>query len=309
MANAIEIAGLAVTRATHFWSKPRTVLCGVDLVVYVGECVGFLGANGAGKTTTIKCILGLLRPNAGRISVLGGSIAEMGIRRRVGFMPENAQLPAQLTALEYVGHHARLAGMGARAAAARSTELLSQLGLSESAQALRMAKFSKGMLQRTGIAQALVADPDLVILDEPMSGLDPMGRRDIRTAMEALKARGKTIFFSTHILPDAELICDRVAILDGGRIHKVGLLEELVGAGGKGTEIDLVVSRVPDSCRAQVEGLSAVVTEHAQGVGLSLPDYARANQVIDLLRRAGCEVWRMDRHRGTLEDVVLGGLH
>jgi ABC-2 type transport system ATP-binding protein len=225
---ALELRGVRKSyRVGHIRQKLRPVLKGLDLTVPRGEVFGCLGPNGAGKTTTLKILVGLLRMDEGEARVLGLPLTDRAWRYRVGYLPENPYLYDYLTAREYLEYVGRLFGMAAAARRRRATELLERVGMSGAADvALRRA--SKGMLQRIGLAQALVNDPELVILDEPMSGLDPLGRHLIRRLILELKDAGKTVFFSTHILSDAETLCDRVALLRDGQVTAAGRLADIL---------------------------------------------------------------------------------
>lgn len=208
---------------------------GLSLAVRQGEILGFLGANGAGKTTTIKMLLGFFRPDRGRVEVLGGDPCEHAARAKIGFMPETAYYYPFLNVRELLGLYGGLCGMGKGAVARRAEELISRVGLSEAGKKPLRA-YSKGMLQRAGIAQALLHDPDLLILDEPFTGLDPLARIQLRDLILDLRRQGKTVFFSSHELSEAELICDRVAILKRGGLVSCGSVRELAGDGGQNLE-------------------------------------------------------------------------
>ena len=219
----------------------------LDLALEQGEILGFLGTNGAGKTTTIKMLLGLIAPDAGSVAVLGADPRRAETRRRIGFMPETAHYYPFLTARELLRFYGGLCGMDAARIAARSGELLEKVGLAE-AGGRQLKTYSKGMLQRAGIAQALLHDPDLLILDEPFTGLDPLARIQFRDLLQELRAAGKTVFFSSHELSEAELICDRVAILKAGRCVYEGSVKQIAGDGGGNLErIFLDVLGRPDA--------------------------------------------------------------
>ena len=207
----------------------------LDLALGQGEILGFLGTNGAGKTSTIKMLLGLIAPDAGSIAVFGADPRRPETRRRIGFMPETAHYYPFLTARELLRFYGGLCGMAPAQIAARSAELLEQVGLAEAA-GRQLKTYSKGMLQRAGIAQALLHDPDLLILDEPLTGLDPLARIQFRDLLLAQRAAGKTVFFSSHELSEAELICDRVAILKAGRCVYEGSPKQIAGDGGVNLE-------------------------------------------------------------------------
>jgi ABC-2 type transport system ATP-binding protein len=226
---ALEIRSLSKSyQVGHLFARrARPVLTDLSFDVARGEVFGYLGPNGSGKTTTLKVLMGLLRPDKGSVKILGRPLADRSWRFQVGYLPEHPYLYDYLTPREYLDYVGRLFGLAAEVRHARSAELLKLVGLSRAAD-LPMRRFSKGMVQRAGLAQALINDPEMVFLDEPMSGLDPLGRRLVRDLIVDLKARGKTVFFSTHILSDAETLCDRVAVLRGGRLLQVGALDEIL---------------------------------------------------------------------------------
>jgi ABC-2 type transport system ATP-binding protein len=227
-AAALDIAGLSKSyKVGHLRRALRPALLDLTLQVMAGEVFGYLGPNGSGKTTTLKLLMGLLYPDAGTARILGIPMAERAWRYRVGFLPEHPYFYDYLTAEEYLLYVGQLFGLGRGARRERARALLELVGLHRSA-GVSLRRFSKGMVQRVGIAQALVNDPELVILDEPMSGLDPIGRRLVRNIIRGLKEAGKTVFFSTHILPDAETLCDRVAVLRAGRLLDVGPLARIL---------------------------------------------------------------------------------
>ena len=234
---AIQIDGLTKDYAVGFWRKTmRRSLDHLTLEVNQGEAFGFLGPNGAGKTTTLKLLMGLIFPTSGSARVRGRSISDVGMHREIGYMPEQPYFYDYLTARELLDYFARFFGYGRVEREERIRKFLERVGLAGSAD-VQLRKFSKGMLQRVGIAQAILHDPEVVFLDEPMSGLDPVGRREVRDIILELKSQGRTIFFSTHILSDAEMLCDRVAVLVGGKLQGVGAPRELVSMEIQGMEI------------------------------------------------------------------------
>jgi ABC-2 type transport system ATP-binding protein len=226
--SALRVRGLSKAYPVgHIRRKPRPALRDLDLDVEQGEVFGYLGPNGSGKTTTLKLLMGLVFPDAGEATILGCALADRSWRYRVGYLPEHPYLYDYLTPREYLDYVGRLFGMRAPARRQRVDALLERVGLGH-ARDLALRRFSKGMVQRVGLAQALLNDPEMVFLDEPMSGLDPVGRRLVRELIVELKSRGKTVFFSTHILSDAETLCDRVAVLRGGSLLEVGRLEDIL---------------------------------------------------------------------------------
>jgi len=226
---ALSIRGLTKTyRYGHFFSRrSRQALHDLNLELPAGEVFGYLGPNGSGKTTTLKILMGLVCPDQGEARILGLPSTEFGWRRKVGFLPENPYLYDYLTLAEYLDYVGLLFGLSSALRRERAQHLLRELDLVRSAH-LPLRRFSKGMTQRAGLAQALMNDPEMVFLDEPMSGLDPLGRRRVRDLILGLKAKGKTVFFSTHILGDAESLCDRVGILRSGQLLAVGRLDEIL---------------------------------------------------------------------------------
>jgi ABC-2 type transport system ATP-binding protein len=217
----LELSGISKSYRTHLSLRKYWILRGLSLSVRAGEIFGFVGTNGAGKTTTIKLALGLTFPDCGSIKLFGRPALRPAVRAKVGFLPENPYFYDYLTGAEFLDFHARLFGLSAADRRRRAVDLLERVGLANRGDR-QLRYYSKGMLQRIGLAQALINDPELVILDEPMSGLDPIGRREVRDLILELKASGRTVFFSSHILSDTELICDRVGIIVRGSMKTVG---------------------------------------------------------------------------------------
>ena len=275
----------------------------LDLEVEPGEIFGFLGHNGAGKTTTIKLLLGLLAPTAGRAWILDRPIQDVAVKQHVGFLPESPYFYEYLTAAEFLTFYGQLFGLSRQALAKKIDDLLTLVSLAD-ARHLPLRKFSKGMLQRIGLAQALVNDPQVVILDEPMSGLDPIGRRDVRDIILRLKDEGKTIFFSTHILPDVEMICDRVGILVKGQLRAVGAVHELVGAATV-TSVEILVERLAEAGAREVEQLGGTVVRRGNQVLIKLDDEHKTDQVVDLIRRHAGRLVSLVPHKRSLEDLFL----
>jgi ABC-2 type transport system ATP-binding protein len=247
---AIEIIGLEKIYKVGFWRKQnRRALHPLHLTVENGEIFGFLGPNGAGKTTTLKMLMGLVFPTAGTARILDRGWTEPEVKAQIGFLPEQPYFYDYLTAHELLEYYGKLSGVPAKDRKRRIDEVLVRVGLTD-VRGVQLRKFSKGMLQRAGIAQAILHDPKLVFFDEPMSGLDPLGRREVRDLMEQLKHEGKTVFFSTHILSDAEALCDRVAIIHKGELRGVGAVADLTsGVQGK-VEVVWQGNQVPASMKA-----------------------------------------------------------
>src|SRR5580765_1209862 len=235
--HAIEIHGLSKSYAVGFWKKQlRSALKSLDLTVNSGETFGFLGPNGAGKTTTLKLLMGIIFPTSGTATILGRDIGDPAVKRKVGFLPEQPYFYDYLSAPELLDYYARLSGVPAGTRQNRIGELLERVGLRDVGNK-QLRKFSKGMLQRVGIAQAIIHDPEIVFLDEPMSGLDPVGRHDVRELIQQRKNQGKTIFVSTHILSDAEALCDRVGIIHKGELRGVGVVNDFRSSVAEKTEV------------------------------------------------------------------------
>ena len=234
---AIETHSLAKDYRIGFWRpKPYRALHPLTLAVDTGEVFGFLGPNGAGKTTTLKLLMQLVYPTSGSATILGRPLGDRAMKRRIGYLPENPYFYDYLTAEELLGYFAGLFGYTGADRTARVSRLLDEVGLGAERR-MQLRKFSKGMIQRVGLAQALINDPELIFLDEPMSGLDPLGRRDVRALILRLREEGRTVFFSSHILSDAETLCSRVAIVVKGRLSALGSIAELVASTQKGWEV------------------------------------------------------------------------
>jgi ABC-2 type transport system ATP-binding protein len=234
---AIEIQGLSKEYAVGFWKKQwRPALKPLTLNVEAGETFGFLGPNGAGKTTTLKLLMGIIFPTSGSATILGKDLLDPEVKRKIGFLPEQPYFYDYLSAPELLDYYGQLSGVPAELRKQRIADLLGRVGLSDVGNK-QLRKFSKGMLQRVGIAQAIIHDPEVVFLDEPMSGLDPVGRHEVRELIQSLKDQGKTIFFSTHILSDAEALCDRVAVIHKGELRGVGVVNDFRSNVAEKTEI------------------------------------------------------------------------
>jgi len=298
--NAIEIQGLEKTYSVGFWRKqPKCALKPLHLTVPNGEVFGFLGPNGAGKTTTLKLLMGLMYPTAGSARILGMEINDPRMKAQIGFLPEQPYFYDYLTARELLTYYGKLSGVATRELPQRIAAVLDRVGLT-SASATQLRKFSKGMLQRAGIAQAILHDPKVVFLDEPMSGLDPMGRREVRDLMVQLKQEGKTIFFSTHILSDAEALCDRVAVLHQGELRGIGTVADLTSKTQGKVEITWHGSLFPSALQA----LGATSQVSGDTMRAEMND-SQLDAAIDILRRERCRIISIVPVRGTLEEYFL----
>src|SRR5215472_1738226 len=297
---AIEILGLEKTYMVGFWRKrPKRALLPLHLRVEEGEIFGFLGPNGAGKTTTLKILMGLVFPTAGSARMLGQAWTNPEVKAQIGFLPEQPYFYDHLTAHELLDYYGQLSGVPARDRKHRIAEVLDQVGLAD-IRGVQLRKFSKGMLQRVGIAQAILHNPKLVFLDEPMSGLDPLGRREVRDLILQLQQEGKTVFFSTHILSDAEALCDRVAIIHKGELRGVGAVEELTSSVQGKVEDVWQGTHVPPSMKALSgefhvtgETVRAVVAENQQ------------DATIDALRRERLRLISIIPLRSSLESYFV----
>jgi len=297
---AIEILGLEKTYSVGFWrKKPKHALRPLHLKVEEGEIFGFLGPNGAGKTTTLKLLMGLVFPTAGSARILGMEIDDPRMKAQIGFLPEQPYSYDYLTARELLEYYGRLSGVAANDRSRKVNEVLERVGLPDAA-GTQLRRFSKGMLQRVGIAQAILHDPKVVFFDEPMSGLDPMGRREVRDLMEQLKHQGKTVFFSTHILSDAEALCDRVAIIHQGELRGIGAVADLTSSVHGKVELVWQGSLVPQSlrtlgaeCHVTGDTVRAIVSE------------TRQDAAMEALRREGLRLISLTPVRMSLEDYFV----
>jgi len=299
---ALEVRGLAKAYRTGLTGrKRRPALRGLDLTVERGEILGYLGPNGSGKTTTLKVLMGLVRADAGSVTVLGLPFHDRAWRQRVGYLPEQPYFYDYLSAREYLDYAGRIFGMNAEARRERTARLLELVGLRRSA-GVALRRYSKGMLQRVGIAQALINDPELVFLDEPMSGLDPIGRRLMRDIILGLKAGGKTVLFSTHILADAEALCDRVALLRAGELLRVGGVAGMLGADVSHLEV-LVAGLRPEDIDRLPPGVSK---SHPVGERWRLEVGEGAlGAIVRAVEGAGGRILSVQGIRQSLEDYFI----
>lgn len=297
---AIDILGLEKIYSVGFWrKKPRCALRPLHLKVEEGEIFGFLGPNGAGKTTTLKMLMGLVYPTSGSARILEMELSDPRMKAQIGFLPEQPYFYDYLTAGELLNYYGQLSGVPAKNRERKVQEVLNRVGLPD-VMRVQLRKFSKGMLQRVGIAQAILHDPRIVFLDEPMSGLDPMGRREVRDLMEQLKQEGKTVFFSTHILSDAEALCDRVAIIHLGELRSVGAVADLTSnIEGKielvwhGNKIPASLDALGAECHISGDTVRAVLLEGNQ------------EAAIDALRREQLKIISLVPVRTSLEEYFV----
>lgn len=300
---AVETTDLSKDFRVGFWRKrPRRALDGVNLSVEAGEVFGLLGPNGAGKSTTIKILLRLLFPTSGAARILGCELDDTAMHARIGYLPENPYFYDQLTAEEFLNYVGALFGTAAPERRKRTRELLDRVGLSESRD-VPLRKFSKGMVQRLGIAQAIFNDPELVFLDEPMSGLDPIGRRETRDLILQLKKEGKTIFFSTHILADAESLCDRVGILHQGRLLGCGDLSTILQMETASTDIVVVDPPAEVMGRLTREGYSLVRTGDRVRVVAATESQAAA--ILEIALQNRIKIVSLNPVKMSLEDYFM----
>ena len=299
----IRIVGLTKEFRLGLQRRRSVAVDGLDLEVEQGEIFGFLGPNGAGKTTTIKILLGLIYPTRGTAWLLGREIGDVAVFWEVGFLPESPYFYEYLTGEEFLRFYGQIFGFSGVALEKKIDELLEKVKLAE-ARGLPLRKFSKGMLQRIGLAQALINDPQLVILDEPMSGLDPIGRRDVRDIILHLRDAGKTVFFSTHILPDVEMICDRVGILVKGRLRAVGTVHDLVGAASV-TAVEIIVDGLAAAGVHQAERLGGAVVSRGNQVLIKVDGEEKVPALLEMVNRHGGRLVSLVPHKRSLEDLFL----
>jgi ABC-2 type transport system ATP-binding protein len=303
---AIETVGLTKDFAIGFWRRrAKRALDGLNLQVQAGQVFGLLGPNGAGKSTTLKLLMRLIFPTSGTARLYGASLDDFRAHARVGFLPENPYFYDHLTPEEFLNFAGSLFGLSAGERRERTSRLLARVGLLESRD-VPLRKFSKGMVQRAGIAQALINNPDLVILDEPMSGLDPLGRREVRDLILELREEGKTILFSTHILSDAETLCDQVAILNQGRLLGSGELREILSVGVAATE--MVIEGPSAQLLEELRGRARSVIRTGERVRVSVEGESGVPAVIQTVLRSGARIVSINPVKMSLEDYFMARL-
>ncbi|MBV9326527.1 MAG: ABC transporter ATP-binding protein [Chloroflexi bacterium] len=279
----------------------KVALHGLDLTVEPGEVFGFLGPNGAGKTTTVKILLGLVAPTRGEARLFGRPVGDAEARRPVGYLPENFRFHDWLTGVQLLDFHARLAGLSRTQRERRIPEVLNLVGLHGRGDD-RIRAYSKGMTQRIGLAQAVIHEPDLVLLDEPTSALDPVGRREVRDLIRSLRAEGMTVFLNSHLLSEVEMVCDRVAIVDRGRVVRSGRLEELLGGL---PELRISVDRLDQPLLEIMARHGRVLDARDSSVVLGVDDVEVAARLSEALVRAGYCLYAMVPSHQSLEDVFV----
>jgi ABC-2 type transport system ATP-binding protein len=297
---AIEFASVTKVYRRVFSEERIEALTDISFTVSPGEVCGFLGPNGAGKTTSIGLLMGFLFPNSGDVRALGYQPGDVRAKAQIGFLPENFAFYRFLTGPKLLALHLALSGRRVPDPFGLIEGLLAQVKLA-GYESLRISRYSRGMVQRLGIAQALIGDPQLLVFDEPTSGLDPAGRKEVMDLVNSLKQAGKTVFLSSHILPEVEQICDRVVIIDRGRLIRAGRLDEILGAGGR---VEIVVDQLPEDAERAAAERGAQIDRGPHGIRL-LVEAARKREVIEALWTAGCDVVRMNPVKDSLEDVFL----
>jgi ABC-2 type transport system ATP-binding protein len=301
---AIETENLTKDFLVGFWRpKPYRAVNGLTLTVEAGEVFGFLGPNGAGKSTTLKLLMQLIYPSSGSARILGKPVGDVEVRRRIGFLAENPYYYDYLSAEEVLSYFARLFGLPGDQVSRRVASSLDDVGIGAERR-MKLRSFSKGMLQRVGLAQALINDPEVIFLDEPMSGLDPLGRRHVRDVILRLRAKGTTVFFSSHILSDAEALCSRVGIMAQGRLVASGRVSEMVAFDLKGWE--LVVRGVDEAMRAQLEPrVQAIHSLTHDRYTIQIAADRKPEELMSELTARGAMVESLNPLRDTLEDYFV----
>ena len=298
----VEIENLTKDYEVGFWRKRKVrALDDLSLKVMPGQIFGFLGGNGAGKTTTIKVLMGLLFPTSGTAHILGRDISDVSMHGRIGYCPENPYFYDYLTASELMNYFGELFGLDGTTRNRRTSELLSRVGLDEKDWNKQLRKFSKGMLQRVGLAQALINEPEVVFLDEPMSGLDPIGRREVRELIGELRQKGTTVFMSTHILSDVEALCDEVAILRRGKLAATGNLDELLSTQGEQQIYEISLKGL----KAEQLGAKFQATSNSNGVIVQVSNESEIDDVLAAARSVGGTLVSIQAVRQSLEELFV----
>src|SRR5829696_1375193 len=301
----IEITNLTKDYEVGFWRKRKVrALDDLSLSIDRGQIFGFLGANGAGKTTTLKLLMRLIFPTAGSAKILDHDIGDVSMHERIGYLPENPYFYDYLTAREFLDYCAEIFGYPAAARRKRAADLLARVKLDEKRWDTQLRKFSKGMLQRVGLAQSLINDPEIVFLDEPMSGLDPVGRREVRDLIAALRDEGKTVFMCSHILSDIEVLCDRVAILKRGRLAQVGYLDELRGTTDGPNRMEVLATGT-DAATLKTHLSYFEITPTPRGLRIEISSEDEIEGVLTALRKEGGKIVSIQPVKQSLEELFL----
>ncbi len=308
MSSIIEIENLSKDYEVGFWKKKKVrALDGLNLKVEGGQIFGFLGGNGAGKTTTIKILMSLMFPTTGTARILGKDISDVKMHQKIGYCPENPYFYDYLKASELMNYFGELFGLDAAKRKQKTEELLTKVGLDEKDWNKQLRKFSKGMLQRVGLAQALINEPEIVFLDEPMSGLDPIGRREVRELIAELREKGTTVFMSTHILSDIEALCDNVAILRNGKLAATGNLSDLLTSGGEKQSFEITVKGVaPENLKDSIAEIAgAAFSAKPNGANINIFDEKDIEKVLQITRNAGGSLVSVQPVRQSLEELFV----
>ncbi len=308
MSKIIEIENLSKDYEVGFWKKKKVrALDDLSLSVSGGQIFGFLGGNGAGKTTTIKILMSLMFPSAGSARILGEDISNVKMHSRIGYCPENPYFYDYLKASELMMYFADLFGMDKAKGKQKTEELLTKVGLEEKDWNKQLRKFSKGMLQRVGLAQSLINEPEIIFLDEPMSGLDPIGRREIRELIAELREKGTTVFMSTHILSDIEALCDNVAILRKGKLAATGKLDELLTQSGETQQFEIVLKGVSaENLKNEVEKIAgATISAKANGANIQVLEENDIEKILQISKSAGGRLVSVQSVKQSLEELFV----
>lgn len=300
----VRIENLRKVFRVGFWGRRVIAVDDLSLDVRRGEVFGFLGPNGAGKTTTLKILMGLIYPSGGTAALLGRPVGAPEAKAKVGFLPESPYFYDYLTSREFLRFYGHLFGLWGASLEKRVDELLEVVGMVH-ARDLQLRKFSKGMLQRVGIAQALINDPELVVLDEPMSGLDPVGRKEVRDLILRLKESGKTVLFSSHILHDAELLCDRVAMILKGRLVASGHVSELIDQGTTHS-VELVIDHLSPDGLEHLRPLTEKIVVQGDRMLVVFRHPCDVEAALDIVRAAKATLISLTPHKSSLEDLFIG---
>lgn len=308
MTKIIEIENLSKDYEVGFWKKKKVrALDDLTLNVESGQIFGFLGGNGAGKTTTIKILMSLIFPTTGKAKILGEDISNVKMHTRIGYCPENPYFYDYLKARELMDYFGELFGLDAAQRKRKTEELLTKVGLEEKDWNKQLRKFSKGMLQRVGLAQCLINEPEIVFLDEPMSGLDPIGRREIRELISELRTNGTTVFMSTHILSDIEALCDNVAILRGGKLAATGKLDDLLMQSGEQQMFEINIKGIPaEKLSSEISTISgASISAKPNGANIHVHEESDIDRILQITREKGGKLVSIQPVKQSLEELFV----